>query len=801
MIISHNWLAQYIDLASYSPADLAAKLTMAGIEVEAMETGHKVPAGIVVAEIRERKPHPDAEKLSVCQVFDGKEVIQIVCGAPNCDASKKIPLATIGAVLVDHDSGSEFKIKKSKLRGVESCGMMCSGRELNLDSDHSGLLELPSDLTAGTPLRDVFPGDTIYELEVTPNRPDWLSHWGIARDLASLLRQDAHLPEFKRPIATGRENAAGLVTVEAPDLCPRYTARIVRNVKVAESPDWLKDRLTAIGLRPINNIVDITNFVLMELGHPLHAFDLDDLDGKRIVVRRAMENEKIVTLDGKELKLKTSHLVIADAVKPMALAGIMGGIHSGVTEKTVNILLESALFNPANIRASSRELGISSDSSYRYERGTDWEMVETAGDRAIALILELAGGELVTERVDVNTGRPQPEPIICRFDRIRSLIGAPVDNDEIVEILVRLGLVISARTAEQCYFTPPLFRHDLSREADLVEEVARIYGLQALPVKPVNAVAPASFAEDAMTEREELRRRLVGLGLYECMNYTMISNKSALLDPSFAETDLIRIGNPLNLDMAYLRPSLFGEMMASVERNIFRRNTDLRLFEQGRVFCGNPALYPEERQELCIVLSGKRHPERFSAEREEIFDYYDLKGLVESFLELRRIGNVQFRQSEDGKFDYCAEIVCGDRVIGKLGQVAGRFAREFKAKHPVLMAMIQVGDLVKVKVPAITYAAVSQFPATTRDIAMVAPEALIHRDVVDFITRSKVKFLEKVELFDIFRDEKAVGAGRKSMAYELTFRHPERTLTDDEVNSGVARLRERLTRELQVELR
>jgi len=801
MIVSHNWLSQYIDLSSYTPADLAAKLTMAGIEVEAMETSHKVPEGVIVAKILERKPHTDSDHLSICKVFDGKEEIQIVCGAPNCDAGNIVPLATIGTVLIDRDSGSEFKIKKSKVRGVESLGMMCSGRELGLDNDHNGLMILSADLKPGTPLRDLYPGDTVYELETTPNRPDWLSHWGIARDLASLLRKEAHLPEFKRPAVTKNESPANLVTVDAPDLCPRYTARIIRGVTIKESPDWLKERLTAIGLRPINNVVDITNFVLMELGHPLHVFDLADLEGGRIVVRRAGNGEIITTLDNKQLKLKDSHLVICDAVKPVALAGIMGGLHSGVTEKATDVLLESALFNPTNIRTSSRELGISSDSSYRYERGADWDMVETASDRAASLILELAGGELVTERIDVSVARPQPQPVICRFQRIRDLIGAPISDDEIIEILSRLDLKMSNRTATECYFTAPLFRYDIKREADLAEEVARIYGLDNIPVVPVNAVAPAPFGDDTMAPFEELRHQLIGLGLYECMNYTMISNQSALLDPEFAESDLIRIGNPLNVDMTFLRPSLFGEMMATVERNLFRRNQNLRLFEVGRCFCANKEKYPEERQEICIVLSGQRHPERFSGERTELFDFYDLKGMVESFLELRRIGNVKFNPVKDGKFDYAAEIVCNERVIGRIGQVARKFASAMKARNPILMAMIQVNDLFRVKVPAITYAALSQFPGTSRDIAFVAPEALTHQEVVDFITKAKLKSLEKVELFDIFRDEKSVGAGKKSLAYSLTFRHPERTLTDDEVNNSMEKLRERLAKELQVELR
>ncbi|MFA7230626.1 MAG: phenylalanine--tRNA ligase subunit beta, partial [Victivallaceae bacterium] len=508
MNISYNWLSQYVDI-SCGLKVLAEKLTMAGIEVEAIEEKRTVPAGVVVAEILERKPHPDADKLSVCRVFDGKEELQIVCGAPNCDAGKKVPLATIGAVFVDSESGKEFAIKKSKLRGVESNGMLCSAMELGLAGDHSGLLELPAHLQTGTSLLEIHPGDTMIEVEVTPNRPDWLSHWGIARDVSCLLNTVAVMPEITLPAPSGTDSEKNLVTVEDKELCPRYTARIIRNVKVHDSPEWLKERLLSIGLRPINNIVDITNFVLMELGHPLHAFDLDKLAEQRIVVRRATDGEKFTSLDGSELELKTKHLVIADAQKPVALAGVMGGLDSGVTGETVNVLLESAAFFSSNIRATSRELGISSDSSYRFERGIDWNMLETASDRATALILELAGGTLTSKLIDVCGAKPQPPVIVCRFDRIRKLIGIDMSNSRIVDIFRKLYLDVLDITGEQCLVTPPLFRLDLEREADLAEEVARVNGLEAIPVIPVMGKMVASINKDSYLKYQELREELI----------------------------------------------------------------------------------------------------------------------------------------------------------------------------------------------------------------------------------------------------------------------------------------------------
>jgi phenylalanyl-tRNA synthetase beta chain len=799
MNLSYNWLAEYIDLSGYTPGELAEKLTMAGIEVEAMEESALVPEGVVVAKILEREPHPDADKLSVCKVFDGKDNLQIVCGAPNCDAGKTVPLATIGTVFINAD-GSEFKIKKGKLRGVESMGMLCSSDELGLDGDHSGLLELEDKLEAGTPLKQVFAGDVAYELEITPNRPDWLSHWGVARDLACLIKREAKMPESGELKATAANAPAGLVSVEAPDLCPRYTARVIRNVKVQDSPEWLKERLLSIGLRPINNIVDITNFVLHELGHPLHAFDLDKLAEQKIIVRSAAEGEKFTALDGSELELAEKHLVIADAEKAVALAGVMGGLDSGVTEETVNILLESATFQPSGIRSTSRELNMRSDSSYRFERGTDWDMVETASDRATYLILQLAGGELVTPLVDVNTGRPRFEKVICRFDRIRSLIGADIDNEEILRILSSLRLEVSELNEQQCYVTPPLFRLDIEREADLAEEVARIHGLDAIPVPPVKSVLGGMRKDDSYYKNQELRDQLIALGLYECTHYSMVSEESALKDTAFSGDDLVRIGNPLSLELACMRPSLTGEMLATVERNISRQNTDLKLFELGRVFCANKDMYPEERHELCLVLSGRKHPERFSAERSELYDFYDLKGMIESLFEQRRVQSFSFRKGKDGKFDYCAEIIVNGRVCGHAGLVNKAYTKGFKTKNPVFMAVIQADMLMNMKAPKTLLQQLSQFPSTTRDVAFVAPDTLLHSEVMDFIAKAKLKFLEKVELFDIFRDD-SLGSGKKSMAYTLTFRNPERTLTDKEVNSSFDKLRENLAKNLGVELR
>ncbi len=797
MNISSNWLSQYVKI-DCDLNTLCDKLTMAGIEVEAVESSCRVPKGVVVGKILERNPHPGSDHLSVCKVFDGANELQIVCGAPNCDAGKTVPLATIGTVFKTAEG--DFTIKKSKLRGVESFGMMCSETELGLGNDDSGLMILDDKIAAGTPLEVLYPGDSCIEVEVTPNRPDWLSHWGVARDVSCLLNTGAKLPELNMPELA--DVPANLVTVENSDACYRYIGRVIRNVKVQESPEWLKERLTSVGLRPINNIVDVTNFILMELGQPLHAFDLDLLKENRVVVRNAREGETMIALNGDKLELSPRHLVICDAEKPMALAGVMGGEYSGVTEKTVNILLESAVFQKSGIRATSRELGISSDSSYRYERGVDYDMADYASDRAAQLICELAGGS-VSRKLDITPGRPAEPVIHCCFEKIRSLIGVEISNERMTDIFRKLHLQVSDVTADSCTVTAPLFRLDLEREADLAEEVARINGLDAIPLLPVTGKCVSSFADDALAKVQEMRDQLIGFGLYECMHYSMVNEKSAFADTRFGKEDVMTLKNPLSLELAWMRPSLFGEMLGSAERNIARRNLDFRLFEVGSAFCANAKMFPEERLECCIAISGRKHPERFSAERGVLYDFYDLKGLVESFLDMRGIVSYGFAASDDKRFapGCCAELKVNGKTAGHLGQLAPKYTKGWRTSNPVFFAVIDAEMLLKVKPKSAYYRPFSQFPATSRDVAFVADSSLEHAKVVEFIRRSGIKNLESVELFDIFTDEKTLGANRKSMAYSLVFRNDERTLTDNEVNAAFDKLREKLAAGLNVELR
>ena len=802
MKISLNWLKEYISFEG-DPKALADSLTMAGLEVEEITERGKIPAGIVVGKILERTPHPNSDHLSICKVDSGKGVLQIVCGAPNCDAGKTVPLALEGTSFPDPEGGKPFVIKPCKLRGVESFGMMCSERELGLSEDHGGLMILPDELPAGMDFSQYVTPDTVYTVEITPNRPDWLSHWGVARDVGALLGGKRRFPDTSVPAVEGWESWNDLVEVRERELCPHYTARVIRGVKVGESPAWLKERLNAVGIRPINNIVDVTNFVMMELGEPLHAFDSRFLEGKKIVVRKAAEGEKIVALDGKEYTLDDSMLVIADKVKPVAIAGIMGGEYSGVMPDTQEVILESAYFLPSSIRATSRKLGLSSDSSYRFERGVDPEMIENASNRAAGLILKLAGGSLVSELVNVRSRPEERKRILCRFDKIRSLLGMNPSNEEMIDIFRKLGLLVSDITNDAtCLVTVPGFRADIKEGADLAEEIARIYGLDKLPDIPVHATRILPYSADSYAKMEKLRQEFIAAGLCECVNGSFIDEKSALGDPSVAPEDLLKVNNPISPDFAVLRASLLPGMLATVKRNIFQKNTDLALFEIGHVFCANKAKFPEERDEIAVLLTGTRHPERYCAERTEQFDFFDLKGAVESILEARKIKNAVFEACTDARFakGCAAKLLIGGKEAGVLGKVNEKLTKGMRLASPLFAAVFQANALLEAETEKILYKELPSFPSTSRDVAFLAPLSLEHAAVTDFIRKAGVKYLTDVKIFDIFQGEQ-LGEGKKSMAYTLTFRCEDRTLTDEEVNKEHEKLRAKLAEGLGVELR
>ena len=775
MKISLDWLKDYVSLPG-SADELSSRLTEGGTEVVGRVRSGDVPARIVVAQILSREQHPNADRLSVCQVEDGSgQPRQIVCGAKNFQVGDKVPLALPGAVL-----GPDCKIKSGKLRGVVSDGMMCSAKELGLAEDAEGLLILPADATVGRELRELFQPDEIFELEVTPNRPDLLGYWGVAREVAALTGAADCRPDVSHP----EEKSAGEVVCLADPSCPFYTARIIRGVKVAPSPEWLQRRLESVGLRPINNIVDITNFVLHETGQPLHAFDLAKL-GKRIVVRSAIDGEQIVALDGATVQLRERDLVIADTDKPVAIAGIMGGAATGVSETTTDILLESAWFEPSRIRRSSRELVIGTDSSYRFERRVDPLGVKAASARATDLILNLAGGAadpnlLVAGEIPESGANVSFDPARCR-----ALLGLQVSDEEINQVLRRLGLERSGGS-----WQVPSYRPDLSREVDLIEEVVRMVGIERVPSRLRGFPAPVGPADVRYNNAAKLRERLRAQGFSEARTSHFVSADS-LRASGQSSDDAVTISNPLGTEQALLRSSLMSGLLEATARNLRHGVPDVRLFELGRVFsCGAK----QEASALALVTTGLRDAADWQEDSLES-DLSDLKGVIESVL-----GKLE---SEERGEPGLVLRLRGAGFEGVLQRLSRAQAERIGAKSPVFFAELSVDDWLGAREASVRVSPLPKFPAVERDLSLVLPGAASYARLSASIRGSRVPHLEKWELKDVFADPTGVKlpADLRSLTVTLTFREVARTLTADEVDRSVQSLCDHVKSELGAVLR
>jgi phenylalanyl-tRNA synthetase beta chain len=799
MKTSIRWLANYIDIP-WDADELAERLTLAGLEVEGSERLGALPDTVLVGQILRREPHPNADRLSVLTVTTGAAApLQIVCGAPNCAVGLKVACALVGTELPG------LTIRTAKIRGVESFGMVCAEDELGLGDDHTGILVLPPEAPLGATVASVLGSDVVIDWEVTPNRPDLNSHVGIAREIAAVSGTYARL---RLPATTARE-APGVscrdlsaVEVLAPDLCPRYVARIIRNVCVGPSPAWLQRALRAIGIRAINNVVDVTNYVMMECGQPLHAFDYDLLDGHRIVVRCARSEDRMVTLDGIERPLTPDTLLICDGARAVALAGVMGGANSVIRDETATVLLESACFDPACIRATSRRTGLTSESSYRFERGIDIEMTEWASRRAAALIAELAGGEVVADSLDVYSRPYRPLAVTARFQRIDALIGLPIAPAMVRGFLENLGLEVTAESAEAITARIPAWRRaDLQREADLIEEVARLYGLNNIPGTPAPALVGGPRADDCYYAIEEARAQLRALGLDETMTYSFVNPRAALLCSGVEEAQLVRPVNPLSTELGTMRPTLIPGILASVAHNIARGNDDLALFELGRVLVHAPPL-PEERLQCAIAMTGRAHPERFGDEKKRAVDLFDLKGVLESWFATRRLSFLCAPATHPAFLPgVCGSFAIGGETVAVFGQVCDELSRDIRLKWPLFLALIEFDSLRSHAAAPATYRALPLFPAVARDISFVVGSQIRHRQVIEAILGLRLPLVEKVELFDIYEDEKSLGKGRTGMAYTVVYRDPQQTLTDEGVNDLHERVRNHLVETLGVELR
>jgi phenylalanyl-tRNA synthetase beta chain len=817
MKVTLNWLKQYVDFDG--PAEeLAERLTMLGLEVERVEKLAGEFDGIVVAQVLTREKHPNADKLSVCRVHDGRGERQIVCGATNFQPGDKVPLILPGASLPAAPGEKPVTIKVGKIRGVESHGMLCSPKELGLAEDASGLMILPPDAPVGQPLAEFLGrsgGDVVFDLEVTPNRPDLNSVIGIAREIAAVTGRPLRLPEIR--LVETDPPAAHLVRVQldAPDLCPRYTARVIRGVKIGPSPAWLRALLEKVGLRPINNVVDATNYVMLETGQPLHAFDYHLLakgpDGvPTIVVRRARDGELFITLDGQKHTLRADHLLIADTEKGIALAGVMGGQNTEINDRTVDVLLESACFAPANIRRTSKALGLRTDASYRFERGADIEAADWASRRCAQLILDLAGGRLATGVVDAWPNPLPPRQITLRPARVNALLGISLQPAEIEYYLGQLGLKRVDRTPrpvdapavpETSTWQIPSWRPDLKREADLIEEVCRLHGVDKIPATPPRG-ALGTHAHDAVHDQlAEVRRLLTGLGLDEAQGQTLLN--AAAAERLAGPDGLVRLANPLSSDMNVLRPSLLPGLLDVLQHNVGRRQNDLALFEIGRVFAPAGEAVKENRR-LAVALTGRRQPVFWSgAERDALYEWADLKGVLETFLEHFGVrGAVCAPRPPGGAFFIeSAALTLGGRVpLGLFGQLNPLLARQYDVSAPVFLAELDLDQLLARRQAGRTFKPLPQFPAVRRDVALLVAESVTHEAVLAAVKQARVPDLEQVELFDLYRGPN-VPAGQKSLAYACTYRAADRTLTDEEVNRAHAGLVEHLKRTLPATIR
>ncbi|MBC9251154.1 phenylalanine--tRNA ligase subunit beta [Pseudomonas alcaligenes] len=773
MKFSEQWLRSWVN-PPVSRDELVARLSMVGLEVDSVTPAAGEFSGIVIGEILSAEQHPDADKLRVCQVSNGAETFQVVCGAPNARPGIKIPFAMIGAELP-----GDFKIKKAKLRGVESNGMLCSASELQISDDNSGLMELAADAPLGANIRDYLGlDDASIELGLTPNRGDCLSLAGLAREVGAIYAAQVS-PVAIAPVVAVHDEVRP-VEVLAAKACPRYLGRVIRNVDLSKpTPLWMVERLRRSDIRSIDAAVDITNYVMLELGQPMHAFDLAEINGG-IRVRMAEEGEKLVLLDGQEVSLRADTLVIADHNRALAIAGVMGGEHSGVSGKTRDLFLESAFFDTISVAGKARSYGLHTDSSHRFERGVDSQLARNAMERATALLLEIVGGEAgpiveVASAADL----PQVAPITLRAERISQMLGMDMDGAEVERLLTALGLGVIAQGAGQWQVSVPSHRFDISLEVDLIEELGRLYGYNRLPVRyPQARLAPQAKAE-ARAELPALRRLLVARGYQEAITYSFIDPKLfELFSPGVTP---LQLANPISADMAAMRSSLWPGLVKALEHNLNRQQSRVRLFESGLRFVGQLGGLKQEPM-LAGVICGSRLPEAWANGREAV-DFYDVKADVEALLGYAGAADAfSFTAGEHPALHpgQTARIEREGRLVGFLGALHPELAKTLGLDQPVFLFELVLAELVAGRMPA--FSELSRFPEVRRDLALLADRELPAQAVLACIREAAGEWLTDLRLFDVYHG-KGIDPHRKSLAVGLTWQHPSRTLNDDEVNT------------------
>jgi phenylalanyl-tRNA synthetase beta chain len=786
MLVSLKWLKDYVDI-KITAEELAEKLTMAGLEVDEIKTIRPSFSGVVVAKIISVQPHPNADKLSLCDITDNSQTYRVVCGAKNIKAGDIVPLAKIGATIP-----GGYTIKSSILRGEKSDGMLCSEAELETGDDSSGIWQLPADLTLGASLEIALDlGDTVLDVGITPNRSDCLSMIGIAREIAAITGEKIKIPVGRIKESIEEISSHTSVTIIDADLCPRYTARLIKNVKVGPSPAWMKTRLEAAGLRSINNIVDVTNFVMLEMGQPLHAFDFRFLEQGKIIVRKSMDDEEFTSLDGKTRKLPADTLLICDGVKPVAIGGIMGGLNSEVKDDTQVVLLESAYFNPVSIRRSARKLSMPTDASFRFERGIDPEGVIRSLNRAAQLIADLSGGNVCKNCIDEYPQKiPVAKDIPLRLSRISQLTGIAIDAKEVIEILQSIGMAVGKAGTDgkdNYLVTPPTFRVDIKREIDLIEEVIRIYGYDRVPVT-LPSVAVVEMPPNPRLDLEnKIRHILIGTGYSEVVNYSFVTPGSVdyLCLPEVDERrHLVRIKNPLGEDQSVMRTTMVFGLLDAMKKNNNNGSFDLKIFEIGRIFINRKAAeLPEEKNMLAGLLTGVTADDLWGNKVNA--DFYDLKGCLENIFYDLKLTNCRYDSSISEPFLHPGKscgIYAGELLVGHLGQVHPDVLEWMDLRNIAYVFEINLDILASQVNNVIRYKEISKFPAVTRDVAFLIPADMETSSMIDIVLRQQEELLENVAIFDIYAG-KGIPEGMKSLGLRFSYRAPDRTLTDVEVNS------------------
>ncbi|MFC1961450.1 phenylalanine--tRNA ligase subunit beta [Chloroflexota bacterium] len=789
MKVPLKWLKEYAD-PQMATDDLARRLTLAGFETLATATGGNWE-NVVIGRITAVNPHPNADRLRLATVTQGTEEETVVCGAPNLNVGDNIAFARIGAELIDPYKNKRAVLKPATIRGVASRGMICSEKELGISDSHEGIMVLPADATLGAPLADYL-GGVVLDVDITPNRADCLSIIGIAREVAALIGQRPRIPEISYAETEAPIEGQITIDIEDPTLCPRYCASLITGVKITESPAWLQERLLACGMRPISNIVDITNYVMLEYGQPLHAFDYAKIRGGKIIVRRARNGETIESLDGAVRNLTKDMLVIADMEKAVAIAGVMGGANSEVLGNTKTILLESANFNPASIHHTSRQLLLTSEASMRFERGIQPGLTVPALKRATQLMLELGGGKVARGIADVYPGKRQPQPIPLATAEVKRILGIEFSREQIIGALTSLGFTV-AETGPELAVTVPYWRGDITLEIDLIEEVARIIGYDQIPTTMLSDPIPRQDPAPVLGLREKLRNYLIGYGFQEIISYSLVGLEVLQkLDPAQVEPKPmpLRVANPMTAEQEYLRPDLRVNLLQALASNRRHEEGNIRLFELGKVYSPRADGLPDETDVISAVISGNRTEKSWQGDAEPL-NFFDVKGILEGIFNQIGIA-ADFTPASDTSLNPSrqAAIVVDGQQLGVLGELHPRVADNFAIDETVYLLEINVSKLLPHTTTGKVFQPVPRFPGILRDLALVVDMATTHRQVQEIIRGFPL--VKEVAIFDFYTG-KQVPPGKKSLAYRILYQSSEHTLTDEEAD----RTQEKILRKLQ----